>query len=345
MPITALPYTFANNSSALDANTTNANNQALLASASSVDSTQIGPLGIYASQIIPTTIAQATFGGSLGYTFSPGATGQVPLTISAPAGQTANIFQVQLNGVSQFLVGPTGAIGTAGTINGMTLSGNTLQCSGGAQLSLQSATGAVLVNYYGGGVSGLIVGNGASSASGPITCGTMSAKNVVSPTGAQLTVNTAVGNVVFNYNSGVPTPGVAFYNGSAAATFSCDSSGNLIITGTATKPGGGSWTASSDARVKQNIASFVPGLAALLALKPVNYQYNGEGGTVADGKTYVGLIAQDVQPVLPQMVGDDADGFLTLDPSALPYVLINAVQQLAAQVAALQAQVTELHAP
>ncbi len=68
----SLPYVFTNNSGAnsiVDANTTNANNSFLQSCATSVDFTQIGPNGIYASQIVPTTIGQATFGGSQPYTF------------------------------------------------------------------------------------------------------------------------------------------------------------------------------------------------------------------------------------------------------------------------------------
>jgi hypothetical protein len=68
----SMPYTFTNVSgtySTVDANTTNSNNTFLLACAKNVDNTQIGTAGIYASQIIPTTTGQATFGGSVQYQF------------------------------------------------------------------------------------------------------------------------------------------------------------------------------------------------------------------------------------------------------------------------------------
>lgn len=47
----------------------NANFAAVAASVNSVDNTQIGPAGIFASQILPLTTAQATFAGSVGYVF------------------------------------------------------------------------------------------------------------------------------------------------------------------------------------------------------------------------------------------------------------------------------------
>lgn len=87
-----VPYTFVDNVSFLTASTTNANNQALYQCATNVDNTQIGASGIYASQIIPTSAAQATFGGSQSYTFTKklnanggiATTGLVPAPVPTP---------------------------------------------------------------------------------------------------------------------------------------------------------------------------------------------------------------------------------------------------------------------
>lgn len=67
----AVPYTFVNGTPA-DANQVNANYAAVIACISNIDNTNIGPAGIYASQIIPTNTAQATFGSSQQYTFPNG---------------------------------------------------------------------------------------------------------------------------------------------------------------------------------------------------------------------------------------------------------------------------------
>jgi len=71
----SLPYTFVS-TSPLSYVTTNANNNFLLACVTTVDHTQIGTGGIFASQIIPTSGSQATFGGTQTYTF--------PSNISVP---------------------------------------------------------------------------------------------------------------------------------------------------------------------------------------------------------------------------------------------------------------------
>jgi hypothetical protein len=108
------------------------------------------------------------------------------------------------------------------------------------------------------------------------------------------------------------------------------------------KDGGGSWTASSDARIKKNVTDYEKGLADLEQLRPVSFQYNGLFETADNGVTHVGLIAQDVQQTsLADMVGEieRKDGkILTVDPSQLVFALINAVKALDARVKALEAQ-------
>jgi hypothetical protein len=83
-------------------------------------------------------------------------------------------------------------------------------------------------------------------------------------------------------------------------------------------------------------------LAEVMRLRPVAYQFNGKGGTVRDGRQHVGLVADEAQRVMPEMVGSDGgqlDGraIKTLDATALVYALVNAVRELADRITALEA--------
>lgn len=69
-----VPNTFVNGQVA-DAGQVNANFSALQGCGNNIDHNNIGSLGIYASQIIPTTVGQAIFGGSLQYQFPSGIQG------------------------------------------------------------------------------------------------------------------------------------------------------------------------------------------------------------------------------------------------------------------------------
>jgi hypothetical protein len=130
--------------------------------------------------------------------------------------------------------------------------------------------------------------------------------------------------------------------------------GSIHIGGvTAEKSGGGSWSAISDARVKKNVSVYTPGLTEIEKINPIRYQYNGLGGTQDDGTKFVGVIAQEVQKVSPDMVytrkgalhkGEKEADIEVVDPSAFTYMLINSVKELSAQVKELKTQIKELKA-
>ena len=113
----------------------------------------------------------------------------------------------------------------------------------------------------------------------------------------------------------------------------------LTVNGLAAKPGGGSWTATSDARLKQDVHPFTEGLDELMKIDPVTYHYIEQTGH--DTKVeYVGVIAQDLQKVSPSMVNelemelvDGSKGnYLSVDPSAFTYMLINGMKDQQAQI-------------
>ena len=104
---------------------------------------------------------------------------------------------------------------------------------------------------------------------------------------------------------------------------------------------------SSDRRLKENISYFDSGLAQILQLKPATFDFiNGENNQK-------GFIAQDVETVIPEVVGtttmpdssgnvDETDEYLTLNsPAMIPY-LVAAIQELSAKNDALEARLATL---
>jgi hypothetical protein len=128
-----------------------------------------------------------------------------------------------------------------------------------------------------------------------------------------------------------------------ASPFSCDPNGNFSIGGMGYKPGGGPWTDSSDGRIKDNIADYTSGLDAVLALRPVSYTFKAETGRDTAIK-YVGLIGQEAERAMPEIVTTKADkvgdlefsDMRTLDSGPLVYALVNAVKELAERVGKLE---------
>ncbi|MDX1407933.1 MAG: tail fiber domain-containing protein, partial [Saprospiraceae bacterium] len=85
-------------------------------------------------------------------------------------------------------------------------------------------------------------------------------------------------------------------------------------------------TISSDRRLKQNVQSFDEGLAQIMQIRPVTYQYNSKSKYDTNPE-YVGVVAQELQQVAPYMVSENEDGYLTVNNSPMTYLLINAVQE------------------
>jgi hypothetical protein len=117
----------------------------------------------------------------------------------------------------------------------------------------------------------------------------------------------------------------------------------LEVDGTAGKPGGGSWSNSSDRRLKQNVNGYHDGLSKIQKIRPVTFQYNELSGYDTEPE-YVGVIAQELQEVAPYMVSENETGYLDVNNSAMTYMLVNAVQEQQEMIKALQEEVASLKA-
>lgn len=122
--------------------------------------------------------------------------------------------------------------------------------------------------------------------------------------------NTGSGNGVYvtGTNSGIAVHGVNV--GGWAGYFE----GNVYATGTYT---------SSDARLKNNIKDGRYGLGELLRLRPVTFTWKNDEGR----KTQLGLIAQEVSKVVPEVVVADHSGMLSVNYTALVPVMVKAIQE------------------
>lgn len=118
---------------------------------------------------------------------------------------------------------------------------------------------------------------------------------------------------------------------------------NLTVNGTLNTTGDitGVVTTSSDRRLKQDITPLTDCLSQVSRMMPVKYTRR------ADGRTEIGLIAQDVQQVVPEVVREsfqDQDGeqMLGVQYGNLVSVLIGAIQDLHEQSENQKREIDEL---
>ena len=94
----------------------------------------------------------------------------------------------------------------------------------------------------------------------------------------------------------------------------------------------------SDQRLKENIRDSLDGLSVINALRPVRYDWKEGYGN--DKKNQLGFIAQEIESVFPEAVGewqinkDDETTYKTVGPSSLIPVLVKAIQEQQALITA-----------
>ncbi len=124
-----------------------------------------------------------------------------------------------------------------------------------------------------------------------------------------------------------------------------DNGYRLHCNGSAAKPGGGSWSNPSDINLKNINGSFNHGLSELLQLSPVAYNY--KPGNVLDlpsNKEYIGLVAQEVQKVIPEAVETMGSGYLALNNDPIIWTMLNAIKEQQQTITKLKEKLSEMEA-
>lgn len=124
----------------------------------------------------------------------------------------------------------------------------------------------------------------------------------------------------------------------------------LACNGDAAKPGGGSWSVLSDQRTKQNIRPLRGALDRVLALQGYTFEYTP--AAQADGLALpgeqIGLVAQQVEQVFPDWVGEDTNGTKYVTERGTTALFVEALRELRAEkdaeIAALRAEIESLRA-
>jgi hypothetical protein len=113
---------------------------------------------------------------------------------------------------------------------------------------------------------------------------------------------------------------------------------NAANTGMYMSYGATSWTATSDERLK-NITSIIENaLDAISTLRAVKFTWISDENNVPQ----VGLIAQDVQQVLPEVISEDTEGYLGVRYTETIPLLVAAIQEQQEMIKALKTRIQAL---
>lgn len=111
---------------------------------------------------------------------------------------------------------------------------------------------------------------------------------------------------------------------------------NLTVTGEFSSP--------SDLRLKTNFVQFTSGLELVKKLNAYYYDWNTEAkqNFGFSDKKQIGLIAQEVENILPELVNDNFNGYKTIDYVKVIPVLINAINEQQSEIEKLKADLSEM---
>jgi hypothetical protein len=97
---------------------------------------------------------------------------------------------------------------------------------------------------------------------------------------------------------------------------------------------------TSDVRLKNNIQPINDGLNSVMNLNPIYFNWTDK----SDQKRHIGLVAQDVLPVIPEIVdiGDDPDNILGINYAGLVPVLVSAIKEQQQQIETQNQKIDQL---
>ena len=169
------------------------------------------------------------------------------------------------------------------------------------------------------------------SATGNITLATQTTGDYV----ASLVQGTGV--TITNNSGENATPTIAI--GQSVATNATPTFGNLTINGSINATGDITAYYTSDKRHKNNIQPITNALLKVSKLNGVTWEWNDDVHEVTKSTPKTGLIAQEVQEVLPEVIKEREDGFLALDYSKMMGLLVEAIKEQQIQIEELKAQI------
>jgi len=138
--------------------------------------------------------------------------------------------------------------------------------------------------------------------------------------------NTKTGATSVNYGI------YAEASGGATNNYALYAKGDVYVTGVISAP--------SDMRLKKDIETLTNVLSKIEQMRGVRYEYKDQQKYVAGPQ--VGVIAQELQKVFPELVRTGADGFLSVNYSQLTAVLIQAVKEQQQEIDLLKKQMKQV---
>jgi|GEM_PF-3706704 len=115
----------------------------------------------------------------------------------------------------------------------------------------------------------------------------------------------------------------------------------LEVSGQAFKPGGGSWANLSDKKLKKNIKPLKGSFEKILKLRGVTFDGKGPENPGFLPGNQTGMIAQEVEGIFPEWVGEHADGTKYIAVTGFEAHMIECIKTLHEEIVTLKTQLSK----
>jgi hypothetical protein len=209
------------------------------------------------------------------------------------------------------------------------------------------------------------------SQEGPLASFTSGTSNIAMGYGSLKNLTTASNNIAIGFNTGQAiTTGANNVIIGVGATVPAVNTANSIVMGVNTagkgtdtgfiSPNGGgvyqgnngaTWSVTSDQRLKKNIVNNNIGLEKITAIQVRNFEYRlpedvdaelQPTDAVKKSGVQLGVIAQELQQVLPECVKTESTGVMSVDTDNLIWYAVNSIKELKSQLDSVKAELATL---
>jgi hypothetical protein len=172
--------------------------------------------------------------------------------------------------------------------------------------------------------------------------------------------NICIGSNSGNYITAITTGGQCIYLGTYTTASSSSVTYEIVVGYAASGKGANTgfinslstyngantttWNTTSDQRLKKNIVDNTDGLDIINKIQVRNFEYRlpeeitevPQEQAIKKQGVQLGVIAQELQQILPECVKTESTGVMTVDADNLTWYLVNAVKELSARIKQLE---------
>jgi len=251
-------------------------------------------------------------------------------SVTGSAGYTTNTGTVTSVAAGSYLTG--GTITTSGTLAVDATSANTASKVVARDASGNFSAGTITATLSGNATTATTATTAGSCTGNAATATTLQTARTINGTSFNGSANITVEPYIEDDESTAATRYLVFTDNTTAGYKRLNEDSALNYNPSTNVLTAGTFSASSDRNLKQDISNVVDALSKVKQLNGVEFTW------IENGVRSAGVIAQDVQQVLPQAVNETEKGHLTVQYDALHAILIEAIKELTARVEELEAK-------